>query len=207
MPKPGKVNWAFSSQNCPSTPKRSSSLKQKHVLHESRTVTSPNGCFFSPQTSSIGPNVSTQSPSILLQSPETGGWEQEKVFCSSCFQTVITRHVCMCMLLLPHDRDRWIGSHHIYQRKQFMEACRGKAGTRLNSAFKSQPSIWAESPGSSRLQWHSNCTRSAGMQQDSALSHLQFSKIRVFFPINVLQHWREQDYCHLFLWQHQFVKH
>lgn len=94
------------------------------------------------------------SPSMLLRSPESGGWEQENVFSGSCFQTVITVHVCVCVCapLLPGDRDRWIGSHHIYQGKQFMEARRGRAGTRLNSAFKSQPSIWAEASGSRWLR-------------------------------------------------------
>lgn len=151
--------------------------------------------------------------------------------------------MCVCTLLLPRDRDRWIGNHHIYQRNQFMKARQGKAGACLNLAFKSQPSICTEPSGSSWLQnrfvredepagdkaaargfmvqnqerW---CCWSAGMQTNDPfcqsrsesraflrIIHLQFSKIRVWFPINALQQYRKQDYCHLFLWQQWFVKH
>lgn len=91
-------------------------------------------------------------PSCYYNPQKVVDESKKKTFCSSCFQTVITVHVCVCALLLPYDRDRWIGSHHIYQRKQFMVARRGRAGARLNSAFKSQSSIWAEPSRSSRLR-------------------------------------------------------
>lgn len=41
----------------------------------------------------------------------------------------------------------------------------------------------------------------------TAFFHLQFSKIRVWFPFKVLQHYKKKDYCYLFLWRQQFVKH
>lgn len=44
-------------------------------------------------------------------------------------------------------------------------------------------------------------------KQNSSLPYLQFSKIRVCFPINALQQCRKQDYCDPLLWQQRFVGH
>ena len=115
---------------------------------------------------------------------------KKKRFMALLFQTVIPVHMCLCAPLLPCDGDRWIGSHHIYQRKQFMEARWGRACARLNSAFQAQPSIRAEASGLSRLRsWfvredepagdkaaargfvvQRRCRRSAGLQTSGPTS-------------------------------------
>lgn len=52
------------------------------------------------------------------------------------FETMIMMHVCLCP-----DRDRWSGSHQIYQRMQFIEYCQGRVSSFWNTAFKSEQSI------------------------------------------------------------------
>lgn len=94
MPKPGKVNWAFSSQSSPSTPKRSSYLKQKRVLNKSSTVTPPMAAF-SPQAPPTSTNASASCPSRLLEPLERGRWRSISwsVFQNGDHGT----YVCVCV--------------------------------------------------------------------------------------------------------------
>lgn len=130
-------------RSSPSTPRRSSSLKQQRVLNKSSTVT--------PATDSDG-------PPCHWPSTDTDKWLPAKRVhiipplhsLESPIPPPPSTHVvklwswCVCVFPALRDRDRWSGSHHIYHRKQFIEYCQGRAGGFWNSAFKSQPSISPE---------------------------------------------------------------